>query len=255
MTTATRTPSPSSPQPDLTPLAADRRSPVPVWAGLAICFLLASAQIAMGGYQLGVGNQSIQIAFLKHWAEPWLYTTDPMVTQTMPLYPSYFFRLLAPFLSVLSLNDLYLACQFLTSFLSLASVYWLARSIFRSHSSAVAAACLLVAGHLHALAGDALYSPGFTHTFAALPIAVAALALAYRGKWAWAFVVAGLLFNLHALTAAYALLMLAAAMLADVRGQRFREWLVRAVLCGSIVLATASPTLALMTAHHQTFDA
>ncbi len=236
------------------PPALERRSPVPAWAGIALCLLLATAQVALGGYQLGVGNQAIQIAFLKHWASPWLYSTDPMVTQTMSAYPSYFFRLLAPLLNFTSLETLYLTGQIITSFLTLAAVYWLGRSIYRSHATAIAAAALLVAGHLHALAGDTLYSQGFTHTFAALPLAVAALALAYRGKWVWAFLLAGVLFNLHALTAAYTLLMLGAAMLADFRDLRRSEWLTRAVLCASIVLAVASPTLALMVANRQVFD-
>jgi len=228
---------------------------VPVWAGLALCLLLAAAQVALGGYQLGVGNQAIQIAFLKHWAEPWTYASDPMVVETMPLYPSYFFRLLAPLLAVMSLETLYLAGQIVTSFLTLAAVYGLGRSIYRSHATAIAGAALLVAGHLHAWGGDTFYSPGFTHTLAALPIAVAALALGYRGRWVGAFALAGALFNLHALTAAYALLMLAAALLADVREMRLAEWLARAILCGSVVLAVASPTLALMSANQQTFDA
>jgi hypothetical protein len=232
-----------------------RTSTVPAWVGVALCLVLAAAQVALGGYQLGVGNQSIQIAFLKHWAEPWLYTSDPMVVQTMPAYPSYFFYLLSPLLGVMRVETLYLLGQLATSFLTLAAVYWLGRGIYRSHATAIGAAALLVGGHLSALAGDNLYSLGFTHTFAALPPAVAALALAYRGRWLWAFALAGVLFNLHALTAAYTLLMLGAALLADVDEIRPAEWITRAVLCASMVLALASPTLAIMAAHPQTYDA
>src|SRR5271163_4202990 len=75
-------------------------SSVPAGAGIALCLLLAIAQVALAGYQLGIGNQAIQIAFLKHWADPALFTHDEMVRQTLPLYPSYFFRLLAPLLAV-----------------------------------------------------------------------------------------------------------------------------------------------------------
>jgi hypothetical protein len=228
---------------------------IPAWAGVALCLLLAAAQVALGGYQLGVGNQAIQIPFLKHWAAPWLYSADPMVLQTMPAYPSYFFYLLSPLLAVMSVETLYLVGHMAASFLVLAAVYGLGRSIFRSHASAISAAALLVGGHLSALAGDSLYSMGFTHTFAVLPLAVGALALAYRGRWVWAFALAGALFNLHALTAAYTLLMLGAALLADVRDMRFSEWLARAILCVAVVLAVASPTLALMLAHRQTYDA
>src|SRR4051794_3165828 len=137
--------------------------PLPsVWSGIALCALLATAMVGFGGYQMGVGNQSIQIAFLKHWNQPWMYGTDEMVRQTMQAYPSYFFRMLAPLLYVMGLQPLYLFLQILTSFLTLSSVYLLSRAIFREHWPALTAASMLVGGHLQALAGDALYVPGFT---------------------------------------------------------------------------------------------
>ncbi len=235
--------------------ALARTSPVPAIAGLALCLLLAVAQIALGDYKLGVGNQAIQIAFLTRGADPSLFAADRMVVDTMPLYPSYFFRLLAPLLKYIDVPTLYLILQIATGFLTLAGVYWLSRSIFRSHAAALAAAALLVAGHLRALAGDTLYSQGFTHTYAALPVAIAALALAYRGKWVWAFAIAGILFNIHALTAAYVLLMLAAGLLADLRAIPWWKWGLRTVLCVDVALVLAAPTLLLIAQQHQTFDA
>jgi hypothetical protein len=239
-------------RPDPSPV---QNSPIPAWAGVALCLLLAVAQIALGGYQLGFGNQAIQIAFLKHGAYPWMYASDPMVVQTLPEYPSFFFRVLAPLLRFTSVESLYLVLQIATGFATLTCVYWLARSIFRTHTSAIVAVALLVGGHLQALAGDTLYSRGFTHTYAALPLAIAALALAYRGRFVAACAVAGVLFNIHALTAAYALLMIGAAKLADLREQRPVEWLVRGLLAGATFFALASPTLAMMAGQHQTFDA
>jgi GH35 family endo-1,4-beta-xylanase len=230
-------------------------SPIPALAGLALCLILAVAQVAWAGYQLGVGNQAIQIAFLKHWANPALFANDDMVRQTLPLYPSYFFRMLAPLLHVAALDPLYFSLHVLTTFFTLAMVYTLGRSIFRSHASALAAVAILVAGHHRALAGDTLYSTGFTHTYVALPLALAALALAYRRRMGWAFVVAGVLFNLHALTGAYVLLMLGAALLADCRSVPFSLWLRRAVRCGIAAVAIAAPTLVQMAGQHQTFDA
>jgi hypothetical protein len=238
--------------------ALARPSTVPPLAGLAICLLLAVAQVALAGYQLGVGNQAIQIAFLKRFADPTLYASDAMVQGTMPLYPSLFFKGLAPLLRFVDVGPLYLVLQLVTSFLTLAAVYGLGRAIFHSHASGLAAAALLVSGKLHALAGDGLYSEGFTHTFVALPLAVAALALAYRGtvrSWIGAFALAGVLFNLHALTAAYTLLMLGAALLADGRQMPTKQWIVRAALCGVAALAVAAPTLVQMLRQHQVFDA
>src|ERR1041385_8627517 len=62
--------------------------------GLELVLLLAFAQLMFAGYRLGVGNQSIQIPFLKHWMDSRLYANDPMVKQTLADYPSFFFRLL-----------------------------------------------------------------------------------------------------------------------------------------------------------------
>ncbi|HVT82056.1 MAG TPA: endo-1,4-beta-xylanase [Phycisphaerae bacterium] len=250
MSTTTPRSTPPAVEPSL-----GRSSPVPAWAGVSLCLLLAVAQIAIGGYQLGYGNQAIQIAFLKHWAHPWMYGADPMVRETLAEYPSYFFRALAPLLAYTNVETLYLVLQILTSFATLAAVYWLARSIFRAHTTALAAAVVVaLAGNLQALAGDGLYSRGFTHTFAALPMAVAALALAFRGRWVLAFALAGVLFNIHALTAAYTALMLGAGMLADIREQRLVMWVGRAGLAGAVFLGFAAPTLALMAGQHQSFD-
>ena len=230
-------------------------SSVPAGVGVALCLLLAVAQVAIAGYRLGVGNQAIQIAFLKHWADPALFTNDEMVKQTLPLYPSYFFRLLAPLLKLFPLDALYFTLHVLTTFFTLVTTYFLGRSIFRSHASALAAVALLVAGHHRALAGDTLYSAGFTHTYVALPLALAALGLAYRRHMIWAFVVAGILFNLHALTGAYTLPMLIAALLADFSETPLRAWLTRTALCAAVSIAIASPTLLQMLRNRQTFDA
>src|SRR3954470_2606508 len=64
-----------------------------LWIEAAI--LLAIVQVLFAGYRMGVGNQTIQIPFLKQWANPELYAKDPMVSQTLANYPSFFFRGLA----------------------------------------------------------------------------------------------------------------------------------------------------------------
>jgi GH35 family endo-1,4-beta-xylanase len=249
-----------------------------------LCLLLAIAQIALAGYQLGVGNQTIQIAFLERSANPSLFSTDQMVTETMPLYPSYFFRGLGLLVQTtgISIATLYLLLQMATGVATLCAVYWLSRNIFRMHAAALAAVALLVAGHLRALAGDTLYSQGFTHTFAALPIAIAALALAFGSRkphWIPAFILAGILFNIHALTAAYLLLMLGAGLLADLWNSPAADppvpapsaapslppddspprsyvlaWAGQALLSAALFILLAAPTLLMMARQPQVFD-
>src|SRR5215208_1662498 len=116
--------------------------------------LLAVVQVLFGGYRMGVGNQTIQIPFLKQSANPSLYANDPMVSQTLPNYPSFFFRGLALLTRVVDVPLLYFILHLVTSFAVLMGVYWLGRTIFKDRLAGLIAALLLFAGHQRALAGD-----------------------------------------------------------------------------------------------------
>src|SRR5918993_452785 len=60
--------------------------------GAQVILLLALAQVMWAGYRLGVGNQTIQIPFLKRSIDADLYKGDAMVEQTLPFYSSYFYK-------------------------------------------------------------------------------------------------------------------------------------------------------------------
>src|SRR5687768_8308985 len=77
--------------------------------------LLAFAQVLFAGYRVGVGNQSIQIPFLKHWVDPGLYANDPMLRQTLATYPSFFFRGLALLVAHVDLYSAYFWLHVLTA--------------------------------------------------------------------------------------------------------------------------------------------
>jgi len=98
---------------------------------------------------------------------------------------------------------LYFILHLLTSFGVLIATYWLGRTIFKDRLAGAVAALLLFAGHQRALAGDEMYSMGFTHTWAVFPLAIIAMVFLYREWYFAAFVLAGIIFNLHALTGAY----------------------------------------------------
>src|SRR5258706_1083159 len=220
--------------------------------GIELIFVLALAQVMFAGYRLGVGNQSIQIPFLKHWMDPRLYANDPMVKQTLADYPSFFFRLLAVVVTEQNLYSAYFWLHVITCAAVLATAYFLGKAIFKDRASGVVLSLLMLAGHHKALAGDDLYSVGFTHTWAVFPLALWALTLLYK-EWYWAaFALVGIIFNLHALTAAYLLAMFLTWSLVDYRqpGWRWR-------LAGSLGLFAllASPTMLDMVRHRQHFGA
>ncbi len=225
------------------------------WAlGVALCALLAVAQIVWSGYQLGVGNQAIQVAFLRHAADPGLFAGDEMVQTTEATYATSFFRMLAPLLAVSDLEPLYLMLHILTTFATLVSAYVLARTITHSHFTAITTVLVLTAGHHRALAGDTLYSTGFTHTYAVFGPALLALALFYARRTLWAFALAGLLLNIHALTAGYVLAMMTAALLADWGEERWTRTARRGVMGLLIAAGCGLPTLVMMFAVRQVFD-
>lgn len=218
---------------------------------VAACGLLALALLQAAGYQMGVGNQSIQVAFLQRLHDPGLFQNDAMVNQTLAHYPSLFFRALAGALRFCEIEPLYFVLHLLTAVGLFLAVAALAHAAYASAWAGFAAGALLLAGHHQALAEQALYSTGFTHTWAVLPLVVAALALFYRGRHTAAFLLAGLVFNLHAIEGAQLGAVLGFWGLCEVRVLGWRRL---ALLAGLMALA-AAPTAWTLFREHQVFDA
>jgi GH35 family endo-1,4-beta-xylanase len=217
--------------------------------------LLALAQVLFAGYEMGVGNQTIQIPFLRHWQNPALFAHDPVV-KTAADYPTYFFRLLAVVIPGSHVAGAYFWLHLLTCFAVLATMAGLTRAMFSDRLSGGIVVLMLVAGHHHALAGDDFYSTGFTHTWAVFPLSIGALLLIYRGTRRsvfGAFILAGIIFNLHALTAAYLFAMFMTWAGWEVLQKRL-AWRTAGALVGVFVLISL-PTVVLMMGHHQVFDA
>ncbi|HEY7115153.1 MAG TPA: endo-1,4-beta-xylanase [Tepidisphaeraceae bacterium] len=212
--------------------------------------LLALAQVLFAGYELGVGNQTIQIPFLRHFQDPTLFANDPVV-KTAADYPTYFFRLLAYVVPGGDVPAAYFYLHLLTTFAVLAAMAALTRAMFGDRLSGGIVVLILLAGHHRALAGDEFYSTGFTHTWAVFPLAIAAIMLLYREHVFAAFALAGIIFNLHALTAAYLLAMFVTWAAWETWQGRMRR-ATQARLIGLFVLL-AIPTLLLMGAHLQSF--
>ncbi len=231
--------------------AGDARSSLSWWFCIWMCLLLAVAQVLIGGYDFGVGNQSIQVPLLQRAIDSGAYQQDAMVTTTVQQYPTYFFRLLAGPAQQFGVEPVYRSLQLLIATALMLSLVALSAALFESRVAGLVAGAILVAGHLQALAGDGIYSAGFTHTFAVLPIAVFSMALAFRRQYALAFLLAGAIFNFHALTSAYLFVFLLAAMAAEFRNRK-QFW--RPLVALLLFIAAALPTVMLMLAHRQTFD-
>jgi hypothetical protein len=218
--------------------------------GAQLLLLLAMAQVMFAGYRLGVGNQSIQIPFLKHYVDGGLFANDPMVKETLADYPSFFFKLLAVVVGRIDLNTAYFWLHVLTAAAVLYAAYGLGKAIFKDRASGIVLALLMLAGHHRALAGDDLYSLGFTHTWAVFPLALWAMMFLYQGRNLLAFALLGIIFNLHALTAGYLLVMFLAWAIFDYRRP---GWIWRLAMLLGVFFILASPTLIDMLNHRQQF--
>ncbi|MEI8197569.1 MAG: hypothetical protein WCI73_16870, partial [Phycisphaerae bacterium] len=158
------------------------------------CLLLALVQVTWAGYQLGVGNQAIQISFLETLHNPQLFTRDIMVQTTLGQYPSWFFAAAARFLAYWEVPTLYLGLHLLATAGVMLALAGLGRTLGANRWTALTALLLLLAGHHQALAGETLYSTGFTHTWFVFPLTLLALVLFYRGRYWGAFALVGVIF-------------------------------------------------------------
>src|ERR1043165_9589526 len=121
--------------------------PRAIWA--MACVLLAMVQLPWAGYQVGVGNQGIQIAFLEKLRNHELLTNDVMVARTLGAYPSFFFHLCAKVLAAtrVDFSTLYLWLHIAATAGVLAAVAGLSRATTRNSWSAVVGVVILLAGH------------------------------------------------------------------------------------------------------------
>src|SRR5690606_953811 len=126
---------------------------------------------------------------------------DSMVQETLGSYPSFFFHLWAKALAWMDVSTLYVWLHMAATAGVFAAVAGLSRAMTRNFWAAPVVMLMLLAGHHQALAGEMLYSPGFTHTWAVFPLSLLALYLFFRDRHVAAFLVVGLIFNFHALEA------------------------------------------------------
>jgi endo-1,4-beta-xylanase len=213
--------------------------------------LLGAALMLLGGYRLGVGNQTIQVPFLKWYVDHQLFANDSMVARTIGDYPSFFFQAAAALVRPLGLERTYLLLHVLTTIAFVGACYWLVKTMFNDSLAGLIMILLMITGSHQALGGDPIYSIGFTHTWFVFPVAIIALGLFYREKKLSAFVLAGILFNLHALTAAYLVFMFTLCLLCDLRRVGILRFAVYLMVFGAV----AFPTALEMVRQKQVFDA
>lgn len=205
----------------------------------AVVAVVAARLIAypLYGYAIGMHNHSIQIPLVRHLQDPELFPSDLFVA-TLDNYTSFLWPAMAWVTQYVPMDVTFATGHFLAELVLLGGVFALAATTFPDTPWAPYAALWSVLWANPHIGGESIHWFYFTHTQVAAALVIWCLALAARGAWNGAFLLAGLVFNIHAMEAVYVGAMLSVATLAEPR------LMTRRLFGGALIAAlAASPGL------------
>ncbi|MBI2885621.1 MAG: hypothetical protein HYY02_00280 [Chloroflexi bacterium] len=177
---------------------------------------LTAVSFLLTGYRYGVDDHIVHIPRLLHLLDSGLYAPDDLFIQAQATHYSYFWRLVAPLAHIIPLPPLFFALTFLFRFLYAVAVWRLAMRLFGWPAVAWLAAAALLAEKItlgfYILPDKSLLDRAF-----ALPLVLVALERYLAGRRLLPYLLLGLVANVHVLSALYALPLLVAGGLAEVR--------------------------------------
>lgn len=170
-------------------------------------FLLAVtlASILIIGYHFGTFDQFAHIPFLKKYADPTLYPGDAFSELRLESY-SYFWLLFVPALWMGVLEPVMLAVHVAATYATFWLLWKLSRLLFHSPAAALLSTLAFVMPHV-GFAGFPVFEFSLLNRTFALPFALLAVYLYLRRRAVPAFLLAGLLFNLHVITVNFVMAM------------------------------------------------
>ncbi len=219
-----------------------RRRWLPGAGVLLLSALFIGFHLLAHGYRFGVVEDAhaIHLPFLLQTLDPSLFPGDPMLA-TRAGYPSFYFQLVALATSLASIPTLFLVIHLLTLLAYLAAAAGLSLRLApdRMPLRPLWVGLLLTLSLLPVLGGDDLILRSALPRHVGMALALWAL-LAGLLEWRLlAFALAGLLINLHALSGAFALLLLLGG---DLLRLPWRRW-AAPLLAAALGLILALPTL------------
>lgn len=170
-------------------------------------FLLAVtlASLLLIGYHFGTFDQFAHIPFLKKYADPTLYPDDAFIELRLESY-SYFWLLFVPALRAGVLEPVMLVVHVAATYATYWLLWKLSRLLFHSPPAALLSTLAFVMPHV-GFAGFPVFEFSLLNRTFALPFALLAVYLYLRGRPVSAFLLAGLLFNLHVITVNFVMAM------------------------------------------------
>lgn len=170
-------------------------------------FFLAAAIITIFivGYHYGTFDMAIHIPFLKAMADPTLFTNDSYIA-LRSTYFSYFWFLFLPFERIERLPEALFAIHILSVYLTFWAAWEIGTTLFQNPLASFFSVLAFIIPHIGFVGFPVIEFGVVSRTFV-LPCALFAINLFLKGRIVPAFLLAGLLYNLHVLTINFVLAM------------------------------------------------
>lgn len=169
-----------------------------------IIIICSITTLFLMGYHYGTFDQASHIPFLKKISNPSLYPNDPFFS-LIKTHPSFFWFLFIPFLRAemleIALFVVYVICLFSTYL----SIWILADTLFNSFEISALSTIVWIFPHL-GFAGFPLFEFSLVNRTFLLPFVLLSLTFYLKKKYITSFSLAGILFNFHALSVFYLLI-------------------------------------------------
>lgn len=200
-----------------------------LWLRTMLFLAAALAAIWLGGYHFGTFDQSIHIPFLRKFADAGLYPADAFLNLRNEHY-SYFWLLFLPAYRAGILEPVLFVVHVLTTF-GLFCMFWeLTGVLFRNHLASLLSVSMLLFPHL-GMPGFQFIEFSLINRSFVLPFLLGAIVLYLRRKPAWAFLIVGVMFNLHVIYSGFVCVMFLVDSLVRWREVRWREVLAGIGVC------------------------
>ncbi len=186
-------------------------------ARLRHLFFLAAtaATVLVIGYHFGTFDQAMHIPLLKAQLNPALYPGDPFIELSGSYY-SYYWRFFGVFLRLGWLEPALFITHLLCTYLAYWAFWELSQTLFQRPLAALLGTVGFIVPHLGFTGFPVFEIAPLARTFA-LPFLLMALNQFLRGRVPLAFLTAGLMYNIHAVSVHFILAMFGLACLVDFR--------------------------------------
>jgi hypothetical protein len=203
-----------------------------------LLFLVATlATVFFIGYHFGTFDQAMHIPFLKASAYPTMYDGDAMIGLSS-IYYSYFWHSFVPVLQAGWLEPTLFLLHLATIYLSFWAIWNLSETLFRNPAVSLLAVLGFIVPHFGFSGFPIFEFAPLSRTFV-LPFLLIAVDQFLKGRIGLAFLIAGLMYNIHVVSVNFVLAMFGLACLLEFRRIGFKT----VALSSLVFLICASPVL------------